>query len=155
MGGKRRLSDKEENRKRMMERMSKEDKDGNKKVVVPPANKCVQPLVDHIEIQPDTQQQSQEREERESVLLPSRGRRRETPGDLRPSTCAPTTHPGYFDGAGHNGTIAWRLILRAARANAVRKLPADDGEQSENGRVPLARRSRATHRQGHAASRSR
>ena len=84
----------------------------------------------------------------------SRGRRRETPGDPRPSTCAPTTHPGYFDGAGHDGAIAWRLIPRAARANAVRKLPADDGEQSENGRVQPGRRSRATRRQEHAPSRT-
>ena len=84
----------------------------------------------------------------------SRGRRRETPGDPRPSACGSTTHLGYFGGARYDETFNVRPLLRAARANAVRKLLADDGEQSENGRVPPRRRSRATHRQGHAASRT-
>ena len=77
----------------------------------------------------------------------SRGRRRETPGSPRPSTCASATHPWYFNGAKHDRAIAWRLIPRTARENAVRKLPADDGEQHK---TPSDRRSRATHWKAHA-----
>ena len=39
----------------MMEQMRKEDKAGNKKVVVPPVNEDIQPPFDNIEIQLDTQ----------------------------------------------------------------------------------------------------
>ena len=85
----------------------------------------------------------------------SKGRRRQTPSDPRPSGCGSTTRPRYFGGARHVGIIGVRPPLRATRENAVRKLPVDDGEQSENRRMPPGRRSRATHRQGHAPSRTR
>ena len=85
----------------------------------------------------------------------ARGRRRLTPSDPRPSARGSMIYLGYFGDARHDRTIGVRPLPRAARATAVRKLPADDGEQSENGRVPPGRRSRATHRQGHAPSRTR
>ena len=58
--------------------------------------------------------------------------------------------PGRFEGAGHDEDITWRLFSRAARENAVRELPVDDGEQHKNGCVGPGRRSRATHCKAHA-----
>ena len=84
----------------------------------------------------------------------SKGRRRETPSDPRPSACGSTTHPDYFGGARHVRIIGVRPPLRAARENAVRKLLVSDGEQPNKGRVVSGRLSRATHRQGHAPSRN-
>ena len=80
----------------------------------------------------------------------SRGGRRETPGNLRRSTCSSASYPGYVDGAKHDRAIAWRLIPRTARENAVRKLPADDGKQHKTGCVASDWRSRATHWKAHA-----
>ena len=59
----------------------------------------------------------------------SKGRRRETPSDPRPSACGSTTHQEYFGGARHVRIIGVRPPLRAARENAVRKLLVSDGER--------------------------
>jgi hypothetical protein len=86
-------------------------------------------------------------------LAASRGRRRETPGDPRPSACASMTHPGYFGDARHDRTIGVRPLPRAAPEN-VRKLLVGDGEQPKNVCVVSGRRSRATRQQEHAPSRT-
>ena len=86
-------------------------------------------------------------------LAASRGRRRETPGDPRPSACASMTHPGYFGDARHDRTIGVWPLPRAAPEN-VRKLLVGDGEQPKNVCVVSGRRSRATRQQEHAPSRT-
>ena len=53
-------------------------------------------------------------------------------------------HPGYFVGARHDRTIGVRPLLRPARENADRELPAGDREQPQNVCVVSGRRSRAT-----------
>ena len=84
----------------------------------------------------------------------SKGRRRGTPGDPRPSACGSTTNPGYFEGARHDRTVGMRPLPRSAPENADSKLPADDSEHSKNVCVVPGWRSRALHRQGHAPSRT-
>jgi hypothetical protein len=84
----------------------------------------------------------------------SRGRRRETPADPRPSACASVTHPGYFGDARHDRTIGVRPLPRSAPENVVRKLLVGDGEQPKNVCVVSGRRSRATRQQEHAPSRT-
>ena len=84
--------------------------------------------------------------------MASRGRRRETPADPRPSACASVTHPGYFGDARHDRTIGVRPLPRSAPENVVRKLLVGDGEQPKNVCVVSGRRSRATRQQEHAPS---